>query len=252
MTTSESRLPDDFSDVEELPHSSGRLRVALEISVAILVLIGIYYLFAPEQEIELPPLQQQDIDPIIREQIDAAQRQPAASDRATSDQQETSAEQPAIGKQLATGHAEPATGQRPVDNAPEQSTLPEGAAARKLIGDLRSGDAKLAQDEILRQAHTYQQSGDLTDAYLLLFFAARQGDAQAAFDLATLQDPNHFQAGSSLLEAPDAFQAQKWYSKAAAQNVPNAKERLQALRSTIRKQADDGDMAARRLLLNWQ
>jgi hypothetical protein len=252
MTTSEPRLPDDFSDVEELPHSSGRLRVAIEITVAILILVGIYYLFAPEQEIELPPLQRQEIDPIIREQIDAARRQPTAPDQAMNGERPTVTEQTTSSEKPTPGNATPGTGEQMAQSASEQAVLPDGAAARKLIDNLRSGEVKLSQRGILQQARTYQQSGDLTDAYLLLFFAARQGDGQAAFDLATLQDPNYFQTGNSLLETPDAFQAHKWYSKAAAQHVAQAKERLQALHNTIRKQADDGDMAARRLLLNWQ
>ncbi|MEJ2461513.1 MAG: hypothetical protein P8098_07785 [Candidatus Thiodiazotropha sp.] len=69
MTASEPNLPDDFSDVEEISRGSGRLRVTLEITVAILILVGIYYLFAPEEEVELPPLPQSEIDPIIRQQI---------------------------------------------------------------------------------------------------------------------------------------------------------------------------------------
>lgn len=251
MTTSESRLPDDFSDVEEPPRNSGRLRVALEITTAILVLVGIYYLFAPEQEMELPPLKQQDIDPIIREQIDQA-RQPAKTAAAAEDSVKQQAPvAPPTGEHAAlevaavdTPHA--ATGHSAAE------TLPEGTAARRLIAALRNGDLERTQAELVQQAHSYQQSGDLTDAYLLFFFAARQGDGQAAFDLASLQDPNHFQAGSSLLEAPDAFQAQKWYSIAAKRHIPRATERLQALRSTIQNKADAGDMTARRLLLNWQ
>ena len=241
MTTPEPRLPDDFSDVEELPRSAGRLRVAIEISVAILVLVGIYYLFAPEQQIELPPLKQQDIDPIIREQIDAAHQQATAP--------ATDGAQPS-----ATGEAAPESQQPMPDNTPEQTAqpAPEGTAARQLISDLRSGAVKLESAELLRRAQGYRDAGDLTDSYLLLFYAARQGDGQAAFDLASMQDPNHFQAGGSLLASPDAYQAQKWYREAAAKNVPQAKARLQALRSTIEKQAEAGDMAARRLLLNWQ
>lgn len=240
MTIPEPRLPDDFSDVEEIPPNSGRLRVALEITVAVLVLVGIYFLFAPSREIELPPLQPQEIDPIIRAQIDAAEQEAHAPTAA------------AQSENPQTRDAETDSQKQVGNDTAVAMALPEGDAARKLIGDLRSGGTKLSQSEILQQARTFQQSGALTDAYLLLYFAARQGDGQAAFDLASLQDPNHFKAGSSLLEEPDAFQAQKWYSTAAAHNITQAKERLQALRSTLQQKADAGDMAARRLLLNWQ
>ena len=53
--------------------------MTLEIAVAIAILVGIYYLFAPEEELDLPPLQQQEIDPIIRAQIDASQGEPVAA-----------------------------------------------------------------------------------------------------------------------------------------------------------------------------
>jgi TPR repeat protein len=246
MTTPEPRLPDDYSDVEELPRSSGRLRVAIEIGMAVLVLAGIYYLFAPEQEIALPPLKQQEIDPIIREQIDTAHQQ------ATAPAPAAQGEQPADEAQLqvATRETTPEAAQGTTQSTP--LAQPEGTAARKLIGDLRSGAIKLDSAELLQRAQDYRESGNLTDSYLLLFYAARKGDGQAAFDLASMQDPNHFRAGGSLLASPDAYQAQKWYREAAAHDVPQAKARLQALRDTIKKQADAGDMAARRLLLNWQ
>lgn len=241
MTASEPRLPDDFSDVEEIPRHAGRLRVALEIAVALLILVGIYYLFTPQPKIDLPPLPPQEIDPIIRAQIDAAQ-QPAAS-----------------------GSTDPAVQPTPTDNTspaddetisiaptPADREIPEGASARKLIADLRSGAQSLEQAEMVRQATAYQQAGRLTDAYLLLFYAARQGNGEAAFALASLHDPNHFIPGSSLLDSPDSQQAHKWYSLAASQKVPEAEQRLQALRSTLEKQAATGDPASRRLLLNWQ
>ncbi|MCU7915727.1 MAG: hypothetical protein KZQ65_07430 [Candidatus Thiodiazotropha sp. (ex Gloverina cf. vestifex)] len=240
MTTSDSRLTDDFSDVEEPHNKSGRLRVALEITVALLLLVGIYYIFAPEEAVELPPLPQQDIDPIIRAQIDAAEQQ------AVSPTDTTDGEVP-----IKTQVAEDAVPQ-PSEMPSENQHLPEGAAAREIITDLRSGNITLNESEMLHQAQTYQQAGALSDAYLLLFYAAKQGGGQAAFDLASLHDPIHFSAGSSLLQAPDTFQAHKWYSKAASQNIPQAKVRMQALRSTTQKQAEAGDMAARRLLLNWQ
>jgi TPR repeat protein len=241
MTASEPRLPDDFSDVEEIPRHSGRLRVALEISIALLVLAGIYYLFKPQPEIELPPLQTQEIDPIIRAQIDAA-RQPATEASATSDSEESQTSDPpsAGGDMAATA---PAT---------TEQALPDGDEARKIIANLRHGSQSLEPAEMVRQATAFQQAGRLTDAYLLLFYAARQGDGEAAFAFATLHDPNHFLSGNSLLEAPDSLQAYKWYSLAATHKVPQAEQRLQALRGALEKQAAGGDTAARRLLLNWQ
>ncbi|MCU7811538.1 MAG: hypothetical protein KZQ77_09905 [Candidatus Thiodiazotropha sp. (ex Notomyrtea botanica)] len=240
MTTSESRLTDDFSDVEEPHNKSGRLRVALEITVAVLLLVGIYYVFAPEEAVKLPPLPQQDIDPIIRAQIDAAEQQTVSPTNITDGEAPVETQ--------ASEDAAPQPSEMPSEN----QHLPEGAAAREIIADLRGGSITLSETEMLHQAQTYHQSGALSDAYLLLFYAAKQGGGQAAFELASLHDPNHFSPGSSLLQAPNTFQAHKWYSKAASQNIPQAKVRMQALRSTTQKQAEAGDMAARRLLLNWQ
>jgi TPR repeat protein len=131
-------------------------------------------------------------------------------------------------------------------------TLSDGEAARQLIAAQRDSSDKRKLSEIDQLAQEYQQQGHTTDAYLLWFYAARQGDGKAAFALASLYDPNHFQSGSTLVTAADATQAYKWYSTAARQSIPEAAERLQALRARLESQAESGDMSARRLLLNWQ
>lgn len=246
MTASEPNLPDDVSDVEEISQGSGRIRVALEITVAILILVGIYYLFAPEEEIELPPLEQQEIDPIIRAQIDAADQTdsaPTAAPVASDDISPTEPTQPGI---VETTVVEPPA--EPVVTQP----IAEGASAREIIAAQRNGSDSRPLSELDQLASQYQLQGRTTDAYLLWFYAARQGDGQAAFALASLHDPNHFKAGNDLLGEADATQAYKWYSAAATQAVPQARERLEALRLALQQQAKDGDLSARRLLLNWK
>ena len=240
MTASEPNLTNDVSDVEEISQNSGRIRVALEIAVAILVLVGIYYLFAPQEEIDLPPLESQEIDPIIREQI--AAKQAPTPEQASSVVAETTGQ---------TETRQPAA-ETPVAAAFEAAPVADGETARDLIAALRSGADNRPLAELDRLAAEFQQQGRPTDAYLLWFFAARQGDGQAAFSLGGLHDPNHFEAGSRLLTEADPTQAYKWYSLAAKREIPQALERLQALRTTLQKQADAGDLAANRLLLNWQ
>lgn len=237
MTASEPKLPDDFSDVEEVGRDTGRLRVTLEILAAILVLVGIYYLFAPAEEPALPPLERQEIDPIIRAQIDAQADQPVQPDNPTdaSDSAPT-----------ALAGAETPPSERPVT-----PPRPDGEAAREIIAARRSGNSGRPLSEIDSQAREFQRQGHITDAYLLWFYAARQGDGEAAFALANLYDPNHFKPGVSPLTDADATQAYKWYSAAAA-SVPEAGTRLQALRASLQARADTGDVAAQRLLLNWQ
>jgi hypothetical protein len=242
MTASEPNLPETVSDVEEISQGSGRMRVALEVTVAILILVGIYYLFAPEEEVELPPLQSQEIDPIIRAQIDLAGQTQSQTAVAPTDTTVANPPEPAP---LALQEA-------PAPLAEAAAPAADGEAARELIAALRSGTDNRPVSELNRLAGEFLQQARATDAYLLWFFAARQGDGQAAFSLASLYDPNHFQSGNSLLTEADATQAYKWYSAAAEQNVPQAKERLRTLRASLKKQADEGDQSARRLLLNWQ
>ncbi|MEJ2621668.1 MAG: hypothetical protein P8163_15830 [Candidatus Thiodiazotropha sp.] len=254
MTNSDSPQPEDISDDLEVINTSGHLRVAVEITIAVLILVGIYYLFEPEESLELaPPINENEIDPVIRDRIEAA--------KADQKDDENSSEQASINREPATIDSD-----QPLTN--EASTQPpapvvEKAApaarsdqpinsARELISKMRRGERVLSSAEIIEQSELFNQQGRYTDTYLLLFYAAREGDGQAAFALASLYDPNHFRTGNALLEKPDIFQAHKWYSKAAKQQIPDAQLRLKALRSEIEKQADAGDPIAQRLLLNWQ
>jgi TPR repeat protein len=139
-----------------------------------------------------------------------------------------------------------------VETTEPASTDQQSADARQLIAKMRRGELTLSSAEILEKSEIFNQQGRYTDTYLLLFHAAREGDGQAAFALASLYDPKYFQTGNPLMEKADVFQAHKWYSKAAKQQIPDAQLRLKALRSEIEKQAKAGDPAAQRLLLNWQ
>lgn len=241
MTNSDSKLPDDYAEDEVKATTSDRLRVTLEIAIAALILTGIYYLFAPDEEIDLaPPLEESQIDPIIRAQIDSA-KQTTPSEM----QNDTVVEAAAVEEQslaLATGSTETGGERSPID----------GGSARDLISRLRSGKASLTAEQILDQVTSFQDDGRPTDAYLLLFYAAREGDGMAAYTLASMHDPNHFSDGNPLLENPDAYQAHKWYSAAADKGVAEASERLRDLRKRTEERAKKGDHAAQRLLLNWR
>jgi hypothetical protein len=242
MTSSDSQLPDDYDPGVEKPSNSDRLRVALEIAVAVMILVGIYYLFAPEDEIELaPPLEQSQIDPIIRAQIDSSGDQPSPLE-------EDAGASEAIPSEDDSAPLDSTT----TGNQSAQQADTEGAPARTLISRLRSGEAAFEPQQILEQVDTYQNQGMLTDAYLLLFYAAREGDGKAAFSLASMHDPNHFNEGNPLLDKPDSYQAHKWYSVAANKGISGANERLKSLKMTTETQAKKGNLAAQRLLLNWQ
>ncbi|MCM8857864.1 MAG: deoxyribonuclease [Candidatus Thiodiazotropha sp.] len=238
MTSSDPKPSDDFSNDEEISNSSGRLRVAAEITVAALILVGIYFLFAPDEQIDLePPLKESQIDPIIRAQIDSANQ----------------TENPVSNRVVSPVESEIEDSPNPtIQDTPTDRVLKKGEAARALISRLRSRESIFSSDQIVDQVIAFQQQGNLTDAYLLLFYAAREGDGPAAFALASMHDPNHFVEGNTLLDNPDAYQAHKWYVVAAEKDITAAQKRLQVLRSTTEEQAKTGDLAAQRLLLNWQ
>jgi TPR repeat protein len=103
----------------------------------------------------------------------------------------------------------------------------------------------------LEQARSLRAEGKLADAQLLYFFAARGGYTPAAFELGELYDPLHFDASSSLMEKPDAFQAYKWYQQAAQAGDAQATMRLNELQMWAQQAAADGDLDAEQLLLQW-
>jgi len=122
--------------------------------------------------------------------------------------------------------------------------------AREFLADVRESGPESYEDAYER-AREYQENGQLADAQLLYFYAARSGHAGAEFELAEMNDPNHHESATSLLEEPDAYQAYKWYSAALEHGSSEAQERLEALRDWTTKAAAQGDSAAERLLLQW-
>lgn len=126
-----------------------------------------------------------------------------------------------------------------------------GAKARTMIAQMRSS-GELTLDDLVSAAATAQAAGDLPDAYLLYFYAAREGHGGAAMTLATHADPAHHTPGESLFEAPDLVQAHKWYEAAANHGNSAARQALDALRARVNQMAADGDPAAKRLALMWQ
>lgn len=139
----------------------------------------------------------------------------------------------------ASGAVEPAT------------ELERGDTARELIADLqeqRPPDYARAYEA----GREFQAENRLADAQLMYFFAARGGHGQAAFQLATMYDPNHFATASSVMPEPDPFQAYKWYSQARETGVADADPRLAALRDWTEQRAAEGNMEAERLLIQWE
>jgi len=124
--------------------------------------------------------------------------------------------------------------------------------AREVIAELKAAGDPIDYAQAQSQAQEFHAEGRLADAQLLYFFAARGGHAPAAFDLASMYDPNHYSTGTSLMDEADPFQAYKWYQQAKNAGDENAAERLEALRAWAEQAADAGDGDAERLLLTWE
>jgi TPR repeat protein len=126
-----------------------------------------------------------------------------------------------------------------------------GSRARALIAQLRASDS-LDLERAFSAAQKAQAAGELADAYLLYFFAARDGHAAAALTLGTQADPATRDPADSVFEDADLNQAHKWYQLAAQNGSSEAQDRLADLRSRIERLAADGDPLAQRITLLWQ
>lgn len=139
------------------------------------------------------------------------------------------------------------------ENLPPADTVDDspGAKARALIANMRaSGEIRL--DEVFSAAQQAQQKGELADAYLLYFFAAREGHTPSAFALGSQADPLHRDPANSVFEAADTVQAHKWYQIAARNGDAQSTERLADLRRRVEQLAASGDPQAQRTALLWQ
>lgn len=140
-----------------------------------------------------------------------------------------------------------------------QRALPEaigstrgGDQARAIVAELREAGGTPDLEQVFEQAQRFQAAGSLADAYLLYFYAARQGHTSSAMILGTMYDPDYYSPDTSLARRPDLGQAHKWYQLAAKDGDPVAGEHLAHLRSTIEASAEAGDPEARRLVLQWR
>ncbi|MBL3591036.1 MAG: sel1 repeat family protein [gamma proteobacterium endosymbiont of Lamellibrachia anaximandri] len=220
---------------------NGRIRLILALGAVALLIFWFYpMLFTEEVSPEIP---QEEIDPIIRAQIEAARLPEEESVESAPVEIESKPD---------TIDIQTAKIEMPQTLPPPTPDLEEGEAARILIASIRNGRENLELDQLGQRADSFQQEGKTTDAYLLYFFAARQGHADSALILGKMNDPATFDADNEVLEQPDPTQAFKWYSMAAGNGLSEAQTRLATLHNTIEQAAANGDPQAQRLLLNWQ
>lgn len=137
--------------------------------------------------------------------------------------------------------------------APAETAEQRGDTARSIIAAMKAGNADIDDyAQAVARAEQFQQDGQLADAQLLYFFAARGGNADAAFTLATMYDPLHYADQQGLMNEPDLHQAYQWYSQAQSAGFEEAGERLAALRVWTERAAQAGNAEAERLLLQWE
>lgn len=140
----------------------------------------------------------------------------------------------------------------PVSEAPRADSKP-GDEARALIAKLRAADAPIDLQQVHVRAVRFAEAKQPVDAYLLWFFAAREGHGPSAFVLGEMYDPEYFDADAfgAVIGQPDPAQALKWYQRALNAGEVMADERIAALTERIEHEAADGDDDARRLMLGW-
>ena len=135
---------------------------------------------------------------------------------------------------------------------PARTAAERGDSAREIINRLQEAPGEPDYAEAHARAEELQSEGRLSDAQLLYFFAARGGHAPAAYQLATMYDPNHHAPETSLVDEPDPFQAYKWYVAARDAGHDQAGQRLSELRAWAEQAGGEGNADAERLLLQWE
>jgi len=153
--------------------------------------------------------------------------------------------------------SDPAGEQTKVQPAPAPTVEPAvvddrpGARARALITRVRA-EGGVDLDQVVAAAQQAQIAGELSDAYLLYFYAAREGSAAAALELGKQADPASRDPLSSVFEGPDLSQAHKWYQAAARSGNTEARDRLADLHTRVEQLAAGGDPQAQRISLLWK
>ncbi len=160
----------------------------------------------------------------------------------------------------------PASGTSDSDNQPLAGVIERSAASDPLADTLVSprspGDQARAIIErigpepglaelrsVHAEAEALRGADQSADAYLLYFYAARQGHAPSALALGEMADSGR---GPGAVGSADLAEAHKWYALAARLGDPDGIERLAELRRRVEAAAEAGDPQAERLRLQWR
>ncbi|MEE9412202.1 MAG: AAA family ATPase [Methylococcales bacterium] len=139
--------------------------------------------------------------------------------------------------------------------SPKQAGKPNqpGSAARAYIADLEESGHSVDLDIVFNHAELLKRQNQPADNYLLNFYAAKRGHANAAFRLAQMFDPETVTQGSkAMFNKPNITQANKWYSQAALAGHLNAAIYLKKLQARIILKAATGDENALRQMMQFQ
>lgn len=151
----------------------------------------------------------------------------------------------------AVAPAQDAAGTEPSGAARDAEDAP-GERARAIIAEIRAQGAETDLQGVYAEAMRFREGGAAADAHLLLFFAARQGHAASARELARTYDPAHHAAVGGFVAEPSLAQAYKWYRLAADGGDGAALEALPDLRARVEQAAAGGDEDASLLLSRWR
>lgn len=136
------------------------------------------------------------------------------------------------------------------DEEPVATEEERAVSAREAIAELQESSSP-DYDAAVERGREFAADGRYADAQLMYFFAARGGQAEAAYELGRMYDPVSFSSETSNMDEPDPFQAYKWYTQAAEGGVAEAGSRLEDLRGWTEREAEGGNVEAEQLLLQW-
>ncbi len=131
-------------------------------------------------------------------------------------------------------------------------TRAPGDSARAIIAKFKERKGAANLQPLLKSANEFNTKARYADAYLLYFFAAKQGSNTAAQVLAKMHDPAYYSKQTSMMDQPDLVQAYKWYQQAAKGGQAAAQKDLDIFRAQVEQMAASGHTEAKQLSLQWQ
>jgi TPR repeat protein len=130
---------------------------------------------------------------------------------------------------------------------PEPSYPPDAPVLEQARTALREG---ISPDEAVDFAGSLPESPERADAvFLLLEYAADEGNKEAALAVGRFYDPTHEGPSGSILKNPST--AYDWYREALSGGQAQAAEDLARLHDWVEEQSTQGSRSAKELLGRW-